>query len=106
MTALLTPCPDCGSDHLGGRCHLSFGERIRTVELSPGATPTRRLRRYFDAASLPWDPTDARERMMEETRGRGPVKLAPDGAPMTLSELGTPPVEMDWTAHAPEVDGD
>lgn len=64
-------CPDCGSAHMGEPCGMTFAERIRTVRLSPAATPSSR-KNYYDAEGV----RDAfgentRERMMEDTHGLG-----------------------------------
>jgi hypothetical protein len=71
----MTICLDCGSEHLGARCGMTFGERIRTVQLDQMSLPARQKASttYYDRSSL--DEAlgpDRREKMLEVTKGLGP----------------------------------
>lgn len=64
--------PPCGG--------LTFAQRLRTVRLGPGATPSRSKTNYFDSQSL--DATFGEDRVeayWSETAGHGHIERGPDG---------------------------
>jgi hypothetical protein len=65
-------CESCGHMPAGCVCGLNFAEKLRTIQLSPSAVPTRTKRRYWDEESLADTfGADAKDRYMEETKGLG-----------------------------------
>lgn len=78
---VLTKCPDCGSEHLGRRCGMTFAERIRSVTVSYANFVTKDKKNYYDTDKVKATfGEDAQELMMEETKGIGPVQQGADGA--------------------------
>jgi len=76
-----TDCPDCGSEHLGGRCGLTFAQRLRTVQVDGAALETRTKRNYYDLESVhDTFGEDAEDRMMDATKGLGSIKRGDDGS--------------------------
>lgn len=77
----LTDCPDCGSEHLGGRCGMTFVERLRSVQISEAALETRTKVNDYDREAV-YDSfgEDAEDRMMEATKGLGAIKRGDDGS--------------------------
>jgi hypothetical protein len=76
-------CDDCGSTHMGGRCGTTFAGRLRSVQIDPRAIPTRVTSRgnYFDQEALNEGGfQDAKEQMLENTKGLGPAKRDTQGA--------------------------
>lgn len=74
-------CPDCGSTHLGFTpCGMSYRERLASVQVSEAGFLTAERHNYYDR-----DPIreafgdDAKERMLEETKGLGAGIRGPDG---------------------------
>jgi hypothetical protein len=76
-----TACPDCGSTHLGGRCGLSFAQRLRSVQVHESVRATVHSgdsHTYYDRSAL--DDVfgaDHRDRMLEETDGLGIARTDP-----------------------------
>lgn len=64
-----------------GRCGgLSFAQRLRSVRLDTSVTPSRTAVNYFDAEAVHnVFGDDAKERMDDDTEGRGPVYRTPHG---------------------------
>lgn len=76
----LTDCPDCGSEHMGGRCGMTFAERLRTVQVDGAALETRTKRDYYDVESVhDTFGEDAEDKMMDATKGIGAIKRGADG---------------------------
>ena len=74
-----TLCRDCGSEHMGGPCGLTFRQRLLSTRVDPTALETRTLRNYYDPESLPWDGDEAYATMMDNTDGIGYAKTGTDG---------------------------
>jgi hypothetical protein len=65
----------------GRECPEHFRARIRSINLDGSVLETRtRTAGHSEAASNVFG-EDAKERMMEDTKGLGYVKTAPDGTP-------------------------
>lgn len=70
----LAYCADCEGTHMGGRCGMTFAQRLRSVRLDTSVTPTRTQKNYFDDDALTEvfggkDADERHEQMLEETRG-------------------------------------
>lgn len=75
--AELRTCPDCGSEHMGRPCGMTAVARMRTVQLDGSWMPAKSKHNYYDTEML--DDLlgeDRHERMMEETKGVGPISEA------------------------------
>lgn len=73
-------CPDCGSEHLGPACGMSFRQRLMSVNVDRAGFDTSEKHNYFDGEAVDeMFGADSREQMMEETKGIGAVKLGRDG---------------------------
>lgn len=73
----LRECGDCGSSHLGAPCGLSYAKRLASQSADTLWMPAKNNGRknYYDSDSLKeLFPEDAKEEMMEVTKGRGPWK--------------------------------
>lgn len=76
----MVDCPDCGSEHLGVRCGMTFGQRMRTVQIDRASMETADLKNYYDRDSITgMFGDDAKDRYYEETDGRGAAFRGPDG---------------------------
>lgn len=75
-------CLSCDSHHMAPvPCGLSFRDRIRSISIDPGSLETKDKRNYYDREAVKEVfGEDSRERMLEETRGLGPIKRAADGS--------------------------
>ena len=73
-------CNSCGSEHLGVvPCGLTFGERMRTVQVDRAAMDTADLKNYYDSAAVEASFPNAKERLYEDTDGIGYLNQAADG---------------------------
>ncbi|MGH7342877.1 MAG: hypothetical protein ACREKH_20525, partial [Candidatus Rokuibacteriota bacterium] len=94
--ATLAHCESCGSEHLPPvPCGLTFKERIKTARFGSDWMPARQSARddagtYYDRSALDeaFGP-DRREKMLEETRGLGPVQVDEDGEPWVFHDPDT-----------------
>lgn len=70
----ISVCPDCGDTHIGRCGGLSFAQRLRSVRVDTSVTPSRTPRNYYEPDSIrEVFGDDAKERMDDDTEGRGPV---------------------------------
>ena len=77
----LTQCEDCGSEHLGQRCGMTFQQRLRSIDHDTDWMPAKNAmgrnyhrKNYYDKEPIKdLFGEDAREEMMEDTKGRGPL---------------------------------
>jgi hypothetical protein len=76
MVATFRFCTDCGSEHLGPACGMTFAQRLKTVRVDKANFDTAEKHNYFDreAANAVFG-LSADERpediMAEETEGKG-----------------------------------
>ena len=76
----MTYCDDCGSEHLGPRCGMTFAQRMRTVQLDRASLETRTKVNYYDREGVSdVFGADSKEQMTEETNGLGYARTAKDG---------------------------
>ena len=78
----MTYCPDCRSTHMGSvPCGLSYAARLRSTQVNRAGFDTASKVNYYDADAVHRAfGEDAREAMLEETRGLGPIRRARDGS--------------------------
>jgi hypothetical protein len=69
---MATYCPKCGRGSWACACDLSLTEKLRTLTIHPDATPNK-PRVYDSKEALGSFGPDAKEEMLEETRGLGPA---------------------------------
>lgn len=66
-------CPDCKSEHIGEvPCGMSWLERVRSTQVDGQVNDSRTKKKYWDqeAVSASFG-EDARDKVMEDTQGRG-----------------------------------
>ena len=66
-------CRKCGRGNWACCCDVSFGDKVRTLTVHPDATPTKQGDVYDGRESLGPFGQEAKEQMLEETRGLGPA---------------------------------
>jgi hypothetical protein len=113
MPAVFTDCEDCGTEHLGDRCGLTFLERMRSVKVHESVTASRTKRDYFDDEPLREvfgdDKADRREKFLDETQGRGALQRDGKGGFYTKGADGPQPIspqEIEDIYLGPERDYD
>lgn len=72
-------CSKCGRGSWACTCSLSFAEKVKGIQFSAGARTYPR--NYYDTQAVEAQfGTTAREQMLEETSGVGPLRQGDDGS--------------------------
>lgn len=91
VPARIASCSSCGSEHLPPvPCGLSFIDRLRSVQVNERNFDTAERHNYYDRSALDeaFGP-DRREKMLQETRGLGPVQTDDRGRPWVYHDPTT-----------------
>lgn len=72
-------CATCKRGSWACTCHLSFSDKVKGIQFSAGAKTYPR--NYFDTQAVNSQfGANAREQMLEDTAGVGPLRRAEDGS--------------------------
>lgn len=75
--------PDCGERHLGHCGGISFRDRLRSAQIHESVRETASRRSYYDHEAvdeqLGSNRKDRKERFLDNTKGIGTTRKAPDG---------------------------